>query len=641
MTSTEIARLPTGVRNLDAILRGGLPRGAVTVISGPPGSGKTILAQQICFHSASPSQRVVYFSTLSEPTAKTLRYLRQFEFFDAKLLDDEFQFVDLGVILRADGLEHTMSLIMERIKKLKPTIVVIDSFKAFDDLAKSRQELRKFGYELAVNLMAWETTALLLGEYGAHEYVTNPLFSVVDGLVALSQRESSGEQQRFLQVIKMRGVRHDCDEHPFLITPHGIEVFAPRVTIRRVVREEEREPRCKTGIGKLDDLLGEGIPRGSSLLVGGVAGTGKTALLLEFVYRGAVAGEKGIVFSFEETTERLLATAAGLGWALDREIRRGMVELVFIPQPDILVEGHLLMMRERVEAMGARRVALDSLSVFLHKIEDPQQCREKVFQLASIVQNVGAVGFFATDIPYGSSRISRFGVEETVVDGVVLLSSTEEGFERRRYIEVYKLRNTAHLEGRHSMTIGSGGIQVFPRYAESFTGDVPPTPIEIAERLTTGVEGLDALLGGGLLGRSATLLAGSAGIGKTTMGLQFVLAGAARGEPGLVFVLEESPQQLFATADALALPLRAAVDSRLVDVVFLSPERVRAAQFLTVLGDEIGRISAKRVLLDGVGHILRDSGAGPDELRRLLVKLVTRFKSLGVTAILTSESRSL
>src|SRR5438477_12785968 len=148
-----------------------------------------------------------------------------------------------------------------------------------------------------------------------------------------------------------------------------------------------------------------------------------------------------------------------------------MVEIEFIPQPDIMVEAHLLMMRERVQALGARRVVVDSVSVFLHKIKDPQIAREKTFQLATIVQNAQAVGFFATDIPYGSSQLSRFGVEETVVDGVILLSSTEEGVERRRYLEVYKLRNTAHLRGRHNMLIGPGGVSVFPRYTQELRAE--------------------------------------------------------------------------------------------------------------------------------------------------------------------------
>ncbi|MBN1239083.1 MAG: AAA family ATPase, partial [Gammaproteobacteria bacterium] len=437
-------RVATGIRNLDQLLMGGLPRGSVTLVGGPPGAGKTILTQQICFHNAHDGQLVLYFSSLSEPTAKTLRYLKQFEFFDAEMFDTAVRFVDLGAILRSDGLENAAKLIIDHVKKTKPQIVVIDSFKVFADLARSNEEFRKFGYELAVNLMAWEVTTFLLGEFGPGEIADNPLFSIVDGLIMVTQREQSGEQQRFIQIVKMRGTAHSRDEHAFLITAQGVEVFAPRVTIQR----EDRGPgaaRLKTGISRLDDLLGQGIPLGSSLLIAGVAGTGKTVLLLEFLYRGALAGEKGIIFSFEETAERLRAAANGLGWDLDREIERGMIEIVFIPQPQIMVEANLLMMQERIEAMRARRVAVDSVSVFLHKVENPQIDREKIFQLASIVQNAQAVGFFATDIPYGAEQLSRFGVEETVVDGVILLSSREEGLDRRRYIEVYKLRNTAHL----------------------------------------------------------------------------------------------------------------------------------------------------------------------------------------------------
>lgn len=463
--TSDDQRLETGVRNLDEIFGGGVPKGSAIVIAGPPGAGKTILTQQICFHNASPERPVLYFTTLSEPTAKTLRYLKPFRFFDASKLGTSMYFADLGVLLRTKGLAETSQLIMKKLKQVKPALVVIDSFKAFDDLAQSREELRKFGYELAVNLMAWEATTFLLGEYGDNDLHTNPLFSIIDGLVVVTQREQSGEQQRFLQILKMRGIAHNRDEHTFRIGQRGIEVFAPRLTIRREDRGPGEE-RCKTRVGKLDELLGAGIPRGSSLLIAGVAGTGKTVLLLEFLYRGAQMGERGIIFSFEETEERLRAAARGLGWKLDREIERGMVEIVFIPQPDILVERDLLMMHERINVAASRRVAVDSISVFLDKIKDPQIAREKVFQLASVVQNAQAVGFFATDIPYGSEQLSRFGVEETVVDGVILLTATAEGLDRRRYLEVYKLRNTAHLKGRHRMEIGHDGIAVFPRARE-------------------------------------------------------------------------------------------------------------------------------------------------------------------------------
>jgi len=637
---SDAPRVKTGVPNLDAILSGGLPKGSVTVVAGPPGSGKTILTQQICFHNASARNRVLIFSTLSEPTAKTLRHVQQFSFFDPTKLGRGVQFVDLGVMLRTEGLEASAALIMEHVKRVKPAMVVIDSFKVFDDLATSKEELRKFSYEVAIHLMAWETTALVLGEYRPNDYESSPLFSIVDGLIVLAQRESMGEHQRFLRVVKMRGTDHSRDEMPFTIDSSGIELFAPRVALTRQPGPSGPQTRCKTHLPKLDEILGPGIPWGSSLLIGGVAGTGKTVLSLEFIYRGALAGEKGILFSFEETEERLRAAAKGLGWNLDREIDRGMIEIVFIPQPNIRVESDLLMIQRRVEAMKAKRVVIDSVSVFLHKVDDPQLSREKIFHLCSIVQNAQAIGFFATDIPYGSNKVSRFGVEETVVDGVIILSSTEEGLERQRYLEVYKLRNTAHLKGRHNMLIEKGGVSVFPRYGEELRPEAPPPALEVASRLGSGIPGLDALLGGGFLKRSVTLLSGSAGVGKSTFGMQFLLEGARLGEPGLYVSLEEGPAQLLASADALGLPLRAAVDKGLVQILYISREHIRAGQFLTVLADRLRDLNASRVVLDAATQMLTEAMA-IDEFRHVLYKLVVRFKILGLTSVFTLESPSL
>ncbi|HRI69208.1 MAG TPA: ATPase domain-containing protein, partial [Polyangium sp.] len=143
--NTALERIKTGVRNLDMILRGGLPRGNAIIVAGPPGSGKTILTQQICFHNASVANPVLYLNTLSEPTAKMLRFLQSFKFFDADKLKESIKFIDIGTILRKNGLEEVSSLIMATVQKVKPAIVVIDSFKVFDELAKSREEARKFG----------------------------------------------------------------------------------------------------------------------------------------------------------------------------------------------------------------------------------------------------------------------------------------------------------------------------------------------------------------------------------------------------------------------------------------------------------------------------------------------------------------
>lgn len=462
-------RIQTGVQNLDEVLHGGIPMGELTVLAGTPGAGKTTLAHQIIFKNATPENPALVFQTLSEPTAKTLRYLGQFSFFNPKKLEDgSISFIDLGEILRAKGLEEAIGLLMTHIKKVKPAFVVIDSFKVFEDLALDREDLRKFSYEVAVNLMAWECTGFFLGEFSEKDIETNPLFSIIDGIISLRIRLQSGEHQRFIQVAKMRGTDHSRDEHSFAINPNGIEIYAPRVTIQRNPNSDKmvagKVPhRVKLGIPDLDNLLGEGITSGSSFLVSGVAGTGKTLLLLEFIYKGAKElGEKGIYFSFEETRERIIANAKGMGWDIEEQIEKGNIEIVFISQPEIIVEKHLLMMKNCIEKTGALRIAVDSSSVFVHKMTDPQLVREKMFQLSTLVQMVHGIGFFACDIPYGSNKISRFGVEETVVDGIILLTATnnEKTLKRDRFIEIYKLRNTAHANGRYKIEIGNHGIVV-------------------------------------------------------------------------------------------------------------------------------------------------------------------------------------
>lgn len=466
-TQEQDARITTGVSNLDQILSGGLPLRALTVLAGTPGSGKTILSQQIIFKNATPEKPAVFFQTLSEPTAKTLRYLKQFNFFDQTKIDNgSVEFIDLGDILRGDGLEKGINLLMGHVKRIKPVFVVVDSFKVFEDLARSREELRKFTYEVAINLMGWECTSLLLGEFGQAEIETNPLFSIVDGVISLKHHMSSGESQRFIEVIKMRGTNHSRDQHTFSITSSGLEIYAPRLTIRRLPDTDKMIAgngplRAKTGIVDLDKMLGEGIPLGSSFLVSGVAGTGKTLMSLEFIYRGAKEfNEKGIFFSFEETRERLITTCHSMGWDMEEQIQNGNIEIVFVPQTEILVEKHLEMMKDRIQLMGAKRIVVDSASVFVHKIVDPQAVREKIFQLATLVQMAQGIGFFATDIHYGANQISRFGVEETVVDGIILVTSSEIGVQRERFIEVYKLRNTAHASGRHKISIGPGGMKL-------------------------------------------------------------------------------------------------------------------------------------------------------------------------------------
>ena len=226
-TSSEnlIERIPSGIKNLDALLGGGLVKGAITVLAGTPGAGKTTLAQQICFSNATKESKALIFQTLSEPPAKTMRYMSQFDFFKAEKMNNAVEFVDLGTVLRADGVASTKQIILDHIKRTKPSLVVIDSFKVFEDLTESREHLRKFTYEIAVQLMAWEVTGFLLGEYGNRDIETSPLFSVVDGIITMKS-DITGDGDRCLRIVKMRGTKHDSKGHHYEIGPAGIEITA-------------------------------------------------------------------------------------------------------------------------------------------------------------------------------------------------------------------------------------------------------------------------------------------------------------------------------------------------------------------------------------------------------------------------------
>lgn len=266
------------------------------------------------------------------------------------------------------------------------------------------------------------------------EVKNNPISSIVDGIIILNSRETAGEEQRYIQIHKMRGTQHDRNRHAMTIRRDSISDTNGGET-----------QRMKIGIKGVDQLLGAGIPWGSSLLVSGTAGIGKTLFLLETIYRGAKeSGEKGLFFSFEETPERLLASAQTMGWDLQEQISKGRIEIIFIPQTEILVEANIQMI----------------FDILFHMIDHSSVIREKVFLLATIVQRSHAIGFFSSDIPFGSNQVSRFGVEEALVDEVILLSNEIGSDIPKRHLEVYKLRNTDHTPGRHDVSIQKGGFQI-------------------------------------------------------------------------------------------------------------------------------------------------------------------------------------
>jgi circadian clock protein KaiC len=224
-----VNRMATGVPGLDLVLNGGLELGAVVVMAGAPGTGKTILAQQMCFANATAEHRCVYYTTVSEPHTKLVRHLEQFAFFDPGALGPRVEHIHLGGFLeprRTDGLVPMVVEIVRKTLDEQPALVVIDSAKMLRDFADERQ-LRSALYDLTGRISQSGTVLLLLGEYTPEELGSGTEFSLADGIIQLEYQAREPVDRRCLRVAKMRGGSQRPGKHTFQIGPAGVEVFPP------------------------------------------------------------------------------------------------------------------------------------------------------------------------------------------------------------------------------------------------------------------------------------------------------------------------------------------------------------------------------------------------------------------------------
>ena len=210
--ASTLKRLSTGSTALDAILGGGIPVGSVTVIAGEPGSGKTVFTLQALFHHARQGKKCLYFTTLSEPPLKVIRYMQLFSFFDSRLIEERIVFADLGSTLRSGGVEQALARMIERVESEEPDIVAIDSFKAIHDLLPSAAHSRAFVYDLSVGIAAWGATTLLVGEYRPEDIGAAPEFAIADGIVRLTTERQELTTARQLEILKMRGANYRSEE---------------------------------------------------------------------------------------------------------------------------------------------------------------------------------------------------------------------------------------------------------------------------------------------------------------------------------------------------------------------------------------------------------------------------------------------
>ncbi len=478
---TPIERLSTGNPALDRILGGGLPARSATVIAGEPGAGKTVFTLQVLFHLARQGKKCLYFTTLSEPALKLIRYMQLFSFFDQHLLDERVIFVDLGSDLRADGAGPALDEIVGRVEREEPDLVAVDSFKAIHDLLGEPARSRAFVYDLAVQMAGWGATTLLVGEYTPEEIATQPEFAIADGIIRLASERQELTAVRAFEVLKLRGADYVTGRHFFEIGPDGLD-FYPRVWAPewRPGPPASMAVRVSTGVEGLDQLLHGGLPRHSSTVVQGGTGIGKTLLSLHFLIDGARRGERGIYFTLEETPEQLSGVAANFGWDLEALQSQGLLTISYTSPVELSTDRFLNEVRQQVEAIGAVRAVLDSVTSLALGIPSERRFRELVYALTKHLRSVGATLVMTMEVAelLGSAQLTGHGVS-SITDNVILLRYVEMAGHLRRAIAVLKARGVRHETELRQMSVEDDGLHVGPALTELrgvLTG--VPTPVE-------------------------------------------------------------------------------------------------------------------------------------------------------------------
>ncbi len=451
-------RLATGVPGLDVVLGGGLEPGSVTVLAGAPGTGKTILAQQICFANASPEHRAVYYTTLSEPHSRLVRHLEPFNFFAPEALGPRVEFIHLGDLIRNDQHGRMEPLVTEVVRKTmeeQPVLVVVDSARALRDFAEDR-ELRLAFYDLTSRLAHTDATLLLVGEYMPEEMGAGAEFSLADSIIELAYEPREPVDRRWLRVIKMRGAHHLEGKHTFRITASGVGVF-PRIETLDADEAAEVTGRIDSGIPDLDDLMNGGIRAGEATVILGPSGAGKTIFGLKFVTEGLARGERCLYVTFQDTTDQLVKMAAGFGWDLGTARASGQLVVRHVPLGELDLDMLATRIRQDLADGTVHRVVIDSLAELVFAARETERFPAYARSLTGLIRAAGASLVITSETTTLGPTPEPPGGVTFLFHNVILLRYIELNSAAGRAVNIVKMRNSNHHKDLYQFEIGEHG----------------------------------------------------------------------------------------------------------------------------------------------------------------------------------------
>jgi circadian clock protein KaiC len=452
-----IERLSSGQTHLDQVLGGGLPAPAINLIAGAPGTGKTMLAGQYLFHNASIERPGVYLATTTEPLDKLVRYGQELSFFDGSMIGAGVHYESLYGQLTSGGLQAAIERVIEILRDVRPGVICFDSFKAFRPFATDDLAHRRFVAELAGRLSAISVSAFWVGEYGPGDLAESPEAAIADAIIVLRASQQGQRTLRYLHVDKMRGGRFQSGEHAYRLSEDGLNVFPRLADPLDGDRPEPSSERISLGSPELDALISGGVWAGTSTLVLGPSGAGKTMLALDFLAAGARAGRRGVFATLQETSSQLARALAG-GRQTTFE---GLVEVHRRSPVDMYVDEWVHELLDVVGRTRADLLVVDSLSDLHLAAEDETRFEEYVYSLAQRCARAGTTALLTLESRPAFAFAGSIGTSLShLADNIVLLGYHVDGHRVRRAIHVLKSRGTAHDQAIREFVIEPDGIRV-------------------------------------------------------------------------------------------------------------------------------------------------------------------------------------
>jgi len=478
-----LQRVPSGIEGLDTILNGGFMRGGIYFISGQPGSGKTILSTQIAFSHVATGGRVVFASLLSETHVRMFSHLRPLSFFTSEPIGDTLYFISGYSTVQKEGLKGLLAMLQGAIRDNKASLLIVDGSLNAEAFAPSDLLFKEFIHTLQTYADAYGCTVLLLTAVDSGDTTTERAVgqTTVDGLIRLSNRLVGPRSVRELQVQKFRGGSYLEGTHALQITDDGVKIY-PRIEalLGRQAAEhgsvKADRARRAFGVEKLDEMLLGGVITGSSTLLLGQPGSGKTLLGLSYLAEGSRQGQQALYFGLNEPPALSIDMGDQIGLDLSGLVAKGTLQMLWQPaleeSPDMLAHNLLAAVQKR----EVQRLVIDGLDAFddisVHSKRTALFFTALMGELRS--RGVTTISTVELDSFFGPTVDIPIEGVSARVDNIIFLRTVELRAGLQRIISVLKTRRTGHDSAIREFTISDRGLEVKDK-------------VESAEAVLTGV----------------------------------------------------------------------------------------------------------------------------------------------------------